>query len=601
MQGERTNQSRKRRTPTASPPRPPPAALSRSLSSSSSKSAGDRATKSARLVSKLRSPGAARAARKSATEAALKREEERVEQEAAAALATQRKLAPFLGLCWWCLLPGHDPDKCSVKPSPDMSDFEGPQRPTVTRSKRPTNKQTTRSVVEQARHRAASKAAHKQRSRALETAAKTRARALTAERTAPLVGSGPYGQFTTMELIAIEFALELQSHLSEAQLAKDAAAIDRAALQIFARRVKRIPTGSSSAPFKTLDSLREPGEATLSSAFFLLHLRTTFHEAEVRTLLDFHRRQARQLHLHCAEVQALPADATLLAIYQEGAAKPPRGRPVAAAPSEGGAITARANWDDGGYSMEAIDARARFEAEAINTSLKRSQACILAATNLMVRGFPTTLDEFRACSPSKRPGAIACASTAALHAAQLNEYHVEEAAAAVDVWFPFLDAGSKRGVSGLMVGATGILRDVESHSLTSDEDIYQDALGLEILTSKTGAASAASLLRVFERRGVEEYYFLTSDAALDMTGHLSGVIAFVRRRRKCVAVYVNRCLAHITARSLKHMLQAEKKALPIESARASLKRKQARAKVACIGFDPAKHASHVVLTPHVAL
>ena len=521
--------------------------------------------------------------------------------EAVAVAALERKLRPFSGLCWWCLLPGHDPDKCSAKPSPDMSDFQGSRRPTRTRTTRPTKKQTTRSLVEQAIHRKDVKLAHQQRSRALETAAKARALAAIEERTAPLVGNGPLGQFTTMQLIAIEFALGLRTHLSDAQLSKDMATIDRSALQLFARLVKRIPAGSSSAPFKSLDSLRAPGEEALAGAFYMLHLRATYNEAAVLPLLEFHRRQARQLHLHCAEVQALPADATLLAIYQEGAAKPPRGRPVAAAPSEGGAITARANWDDGGYSMEAIDARARFEAEAINTSLKRSQACILAATNLMVRGFPTSLDEFRACSPSKRPGAIACASTAALHAAQLNEYHVEEAAAAVDVWFPFLDAGSKRGVSGLMVGATGILRDVESHSLTSDEDIYQDALGLEILTSKTGAASAASLLRVFERRGVEEYYFLTSDAALDMTGHLSGVIAFVRRKRKCVAVYVNRCLAHITARSLKHMLQAEKKALPIESTRASLKRKQARAKVARIGFDPAKHASHVVLTPHVAL
>ena len=203
---------------------------------------------------------------------------------------------------------------------------------------------------------------------------------------------------------------------------------------------------------------------------------------------------------------------------------------------------------------------------------------------------PATLTEFRAFRPSKRPGAVACASTGALHAEQLNEYEVEEAAEKVAIWFPCVDAGSKRELSAMLVGGVGLLRRwpsgevptweelIDGESPTSEGDYYRDALGMEILASKMGAASAASILRVFERRGVKEYYFVGSDAANDMTGHKTGVIAYLRRDRKCAAIYVNRCLAHITARSLKHMLQAKKKSLKVKTTRTSLKRKQARAK-----------------------
>ena len=101
-----------------------------------------------------------------------------------------------------------------------------------------------------------------------------------------------------------------------------------------------------------------------------------------------------------------------------------------------------------------MDDRTSFGARSININFKRAQEDIFAATRLMTRGFPESLTEFRAYRSSKRPGAVAISGTAANHAAQLNEYEVEEAAEAVEVWFPCCDAGSKRAKSAMLVRAS---------------------------------------------------------------------------------------------------------------------------------------------------
>ena len=51
----------------------------------------------------------------------------------------------------------------------------------------------------------------------------------------PLVGAGPCGAFTMYQLLAIDFAYNLESHLSEAQLAHAAPSVDAAAGQVFAK------------------------------------------------------------------------------------------------------------------------------------------------------------------------------------------------------------------------------------------------------------------------------------------------------------------------------------------------------------------------------
>ena len=113
-------------------------------------------------------------------------------------------------LCWWCLRADHDPSRCDARPQPSMKDFET-QRPAKTRgrTKKPKS-QTTLSVVEAAKRRKAYLTAHKARTRELETRAKARALETIKRLTAPLLGWGPLGSFTTMQLLAIEFAVGLR-------------------------------------------------------------------------------------------------------------------------------------------------------------------------------------------------------------------------------------------------------------------------------------------------------------------------------------------------------------------------------------------------------
>jgi hypothetical protein len=518
-------------------------------------------------------------AQQAADEKAAREEEERRQK-------VEELLRPFGGLCFWCCRASHDPRGCSAKPKVDMSDFEQ-QKPARTRSrnasKRTSQSKTTRTPAEQREHRAKSKVAYKTRSRALEANAKAVALEILRVRTEPLAGRAPCGQFSVVQLIEFEFLLDLPSHLSAEQLARAPEAFSNTARQVLSRLVKTVPAKSSSAPFASLAALRFPGEH-VESDYFGLHERVVHCEAVVRVLLAHRCADQRRNNPHCEAVQALLPEATLLRILQEAAAKPPRGRREqgllvdAASTPAASRLALSHNWVDGGYTVEAQVAQTSYGARGINISLKRSQADILEASNLMLAsGVPKNMAEMQAFKPSKRPGGICCASTAAKSAAVLNAYHVEEAAEAVLVWVPHLDAGSKRGVSALMGGATGLLKGKGILSPTADDDFYQDALGLEILSQKTGAAVSASSLRMLKRRGAHEYYFVGSDAANDMTGHLGGVIAFVRQDRNCVAIFVNRCLAHITARSLKHMLQAKRPALKIQSQRVSLKRKKARA------------------------
>ena len=68
-----------------------------------------------------------------------------------------------------------------------------------------------------------------------------------------------------------------------------------------------------------------------------------------------------------------------------------------------------------------------------------------------------------------------------------------------------------------------------------------------------------------------EFYFLGSDACSSMVGHLNGAIAYIRRELDQQLIFVIRCMAHITGRTLRHMLNK----LNSKAGRAGLKRKSA--------------------------
>jgi hypothetical protein len=357
-------------------------------------------------------------------------------------------LEPYGGQCWWCRRAVHDPAGCPLREVPDMRDFDlrVPSRTRIT-------VETTRTPEQQQQHRKDYSKAYNQRVRALEAEAQTRALAVAAmDRAAPLRPAAPLDQFTVWQLIVLEFALELPEHLP---VGANLVASDRAALQALAKLVKDIPGGSSSAPFKALDSLRAT-EDSAETSFYILHCRAVHHASDLRALLHFHRQQERLKHPNCTEVQALPAEASLLRILQEAAAKPPRGRRergAAAGRGGSGFFEVAANWADGGYTAEAMEARTQFDSRRINVSLKMSQFDVLAGSALLFKAVPS-LTELKAFKPRDRPVKLAHAATARLHAEQLNLHHVIEAAERVKGWFPQWDEGSKSGATAVCLTLT---------------------------------------------------------------------------------------------------------------------------------------------------
>ena len=226
------------------------------------------------------------------------------------------------------------------------------------------------------------------------------------------------------------------------------------------------------------------------------------------------------------------------------------------------------NWVDGGYSVESMAARAAFDTRRINVSQKETQSDVLVGSALLFTGLPSLM-ELRQFKPRNRPLQISHASTARLHALQLNTHHCDEAKGRVYAWFPQWDEGSKRGVTAVVVGANGLLREIMADSLFSEDDFYSDVLGFEILSSKTGKAVAQALISIFERRGIKEYYFVGTDAVSSNIGYAEGAIAYLRRHQKQICIFALRCNGHIDMRAWRKCLQAT----GTEATRSPIKRK----------------------------
>ena len=155
-------------------------------------------------------------------------------------------LVCFGGRCYLCLShdPDHHPDQCSLREKPDISKFDDPSPPLTRSAKlaarsgaRPSSRpKTTRSPAEQAAHRAAYTASWLEQRRVLDAAAKVRTKAFVAQmgEAQPIEGIGPYKQFTLLQLLTLEFALELPRRLDASVLASCHSTINASALQIFA-------------------------------------------------------------------------------------------------------------------------------------------------------------------------------------------------------------------------------------------------------------------------------------------------------------------------------------------------------------------------------
>lgn len=139
------------------------------------------------------------------------------------------------------------------------------------------------------------------------------------------------------------------------------------------------------------------------------------------------------------------------------------------------------------------------------------------------------VEELRTYKTSKRKVHLSHATTARLHAAQLNAWHEGKAAKLVRYPFVCWDEGTaggfSTGVPGLVAGVCGLLADDQG-----DFNVpYNDMLGLVLLQAKTGLTVFAAMARLLERRGFEEFYFCGTDAVTSNVGHLNGAIAYFRK------------------------------------------------------------------------
>jgi hypothetical protein len=505
--------------------------------------------------------------------------------------AIAAKVAPFGGFCWWCLQKcdgddPHDPDTCTIAYDElDMSDWRKAKPKRSSSRSRSTKlkgrRQTTLSEKEQEEWRKRKEAVRGQRKRALLSAAKERCKAHVEALNEPIAGSGPFGSFTFYQKICIDFAARMSSHLSAEQLGRAKSKINNAALQIFTKLVK-------AAGLASLHAARTKQEATLTD-FVALRERlnsSTERQSEMHAFLIHVREEERIKYGSIAEVKGLGKGASLLdmvaAVHK--AAAPKRGRPPKEVSGDAGCgIEVAQNWADGGYTVDSMVARAQFDTRRINVSQKETQADVLAGASLVFTGIPSLLT-LRSFKPRNRPLKISHATTARLHAMQLNHFHVQTAVdrtrlplmlavvraslssitlvaqvkmakTRVKIWFPQWDEGSKRGVTAVMVGACGLLIDIDPESLYSLDDFYSDVLGFEILSCKTGQAVAEKLLAIFKRRGVNAYYFVGTDAVPSNIGYATGAIAYLRRDRKTPLIFALRCNGHIDMRAWKHGLE----------------------------------------------
>ena len=349
-----------------------------------------------------------------------------------------------------------------------MSDFERRQ-PRATRgaSKRGRRRllkskgraQTTRSEEDQQEHRQQYKQVHLQRQRELEAAAKARAIELANQMQGPITGIGPFNTFTLVQLLTMEFSGALDAILSPETLERDHSSINASARQKFAAAIK------ADKAFASVQALRLPTEPAITD-FVSLFFRVKAAGEAVTELLDANKHLERARHPHCAAVKELPPDATLMTIVRTAAlaTKPRRGRPTKRVhggddESDDELTTAR-NWADGGYTVDSMYKRARFDSWRITVAQTSTQRDVLEGTELIINGAPTSVEELRMFKPSKRKVQISHATTARLHAMQLHEWHCRQAGQRVSYPFPQWDEGTagnfSTGVPAVVAGVRGL-------------------------------------------------------------------------------------------------------------------------------------------------
>ena len=248
--------------------------------------------------------------------------------------------ADFKGVCIWCWERGHESKRCKEKQSPDMSDKQREAPAPRTRHDAAHIKKIgarAAAPTQKAYH-----STYMKRNRQLIKTAEERLKAHHAELWEPLVGNGPFGQFTVYQLLAYEFVLGRP---------KPRPNQNASLLQLFARHLKG---GVVPPAFASPAALRASKERAITD-FVALHGRlaagtpTYMHELLDHAIAQEKRKQPSV---------KVPTDASLLDVLKAAAvaARPKRGRPPSVPTQQSTSITVAKNWADGGYTVE-VDAR----------------------------------------------------------------------------------------------------------------------------------------------------------------------------------------------------------------------------------------------------
>ena len=257
--------------------------------------------------------------------------------------------------CIWCWMerPDHELKSCPEKPSPNMSDFKQARAVRLRSAglQRSAGQPSGRMKEEQQAHEATYSTVHKQRTRALVVDAKAALAAHLEAAAQPLTPNGPFGQFTTYQLLALEFASQMDQLLPAAVLAKGPVSINSSCMQRFTARLTK-PVGEAAAEqaaFKSIADVRAKGEPTISDfALTRSQLQSSPERAaQLEQMLSYANGQLRIASPFCAALKQLPCSASLLEHHRvvSIASRPRMGAPPKAErEAASGSLTIAVSW-----------------------------------------------------------------------------------------------------------------------------------------------------------------------------------------------------------------------------------------------------------------
>ena len=415
-------------------------------------------------------------------------------------------------------------------------------------------KSSGRTKEQQDAHEATYKKVYMQRQRDLVKAAKDKFAAHRERVDAPIL---PYGggaahglMYTSYQVLAFEFILEMQSLVPAEVLAKGPVSINKSCVQRFAARLTK-PTGkapSEQAVFKSVEDVRLPGEPAISD-FVLISDQIRHGEgdtrAEIERLVAFHKAQLRISSPFCVALKLLPSSASLLEHYRvvSIASRPRMGATTKAKGGEGGGLQYAQNYEGGAHTAQYVSKHVAFDNRRFGVAATRTQEDVHQAMGLTTTGF-ASISSLRGHQQKRKLVHVASRRAASMWMFQVDAITNAKFAAAVVECMPFSDEGTREGVGCCVAGMLCL---VSGHVGSR-----ADFLGIENIPNKEGRSIGGGMLRISKGREVAYvWYFWLSDSYAGIVGHRSGAIAHMRVELERPLVFPIKCAMHIVSRCWK--------------------------------------------------